>query len=542
MDLRVGDYVYASRKAKDNSTLSSAIHPAKVLAISRSPERRGEKKMITVEYEEKKGKKYLQVDIFKFVPEGQKDPPTIIMRSVPDSQEAAASSSVSSSSSQEAVASPSPESTVSPSRKSSTSAQSRTPDRVDVDAQQVVNTPSPTSSSSIPSPESSPVTSLRNVDKIPMDFLHAKATSILQCPAHIRARWIQIDKSLEVKKLFGTNARANRALKDFVITSLVAPTGQSEYCKVPVKTGKTNEGEMGLIELFAKLGISGRTMRAKTKGLMFFFLVCSQPDNVVFPPFKPQEAGCKKRKRSPPFSLAEKGRLTAIIKDPTNADTVSMLMKKWSRSDLDAKAGRKGVSHYWDIISKLFEDPRYVPPVNNEFADYVRTIQDEDCTTVYSTSLIPMHRSGDVLKSQWKDLRKAYAVFHSKYEQSGNNQPDPTGYTKDLPVLLMFYTFYETPLDAWAAKTIDEGAVDDAGEGKSHSTMTVNKRSRNKDKSNMERADFLMAGAALYETVHKVDVSDFGDNENGERALHEKRVRRAGLIFDKCLRALELEF
>ena len=84
---------------------------------------------------------------------------------------------------------------------------------------------------------------------------------------------------------------------------------------------------------------------------------------------------------------------------------------------------------------------------------------------VYSTTLVPEYRTGDTLRTQWKNLRAEYATFRSKYDRSGQNNPDPTGYTTDLPTLLMHYSFDGHAMSSWAAKTIEDGALDDAGEG-----------------------------------------------------------------------------
>ena len=97
---------------------------------------------------------------------------------------------------------------------------------------------------------------------------------------------------------------------------------------------------MGLIELCKSLKLKGRTMYAKTKGMMFFFLACRQPAAVKFPEFG------KKQKRNPDFSLSEKGRLVGIMSDPANMAGVNKLMSKWNRAELDACAGDKGVAHY----------------------------------------------------------------------------------------------------------------------------------------------------------------------------------------------------
>ena len=69
-------------------------------------------------------------------------------------------------------------------------------------------------------------------------------------------------------------------------------------------------------------------------------------------------------------------------------------------------------------------------------------------------------------------------MFRSKYDRSGHNNPDPTGYTSDLPTLLMHFTFNDHALSSWAAKSIDDGALDDAGEGNASGHMTRRKRSR----------------------------------------------------------------
>ena len=159
---------------------------------------------------------------------------------------------------------------------------------------------------------------------------------------------------------------------------------------------------MGLIEIFVNQKIVGRTSRVRTKGLIFFFLMCLHPDEVIFPSFVPttgKQAG--KRSRSQPFSLDEKGRLVALIDDVDNMDLVSMLMKKWSLEDLDAKLGRKGVGFYWDQLSKIFNDRSYDPGVNQEFVDHMTSVGQD---YVYKTNLIPEFRTGDFLRKQWSHL------------------------------------------------------------------------------------------------------------------------------------------
>ena len=211
-----------------------------------------------------------------------------------------------------------------------------------------------------------------------------------------------------------------------------------------------------------------------------FFFACTKPDDVEFPEFDKPKG---KRERSTPFSLSEKGRLVAIMIDTHNLSIVSMLMKKWSRADLDAKAGKKGVAHYWCEFAKLFNDKSYVSPQTDEFADYVdsKCVETEDAF-VYDTSLVSELRSGDSLRSQWSNLRSDYALFRSKYDRSGHHNPDPTCYTTDLPTLLMHYAFKDTAMSAWAAKTLHGGEYDDAGDGSTRDTNTRNKRIRKGDR------------------------------------------------------------
>ena len=45
-------------------------------------------------------------------------------------------------------------------------------------------------------------------------------------------------------------------------------------------------------------------------------------------------------------------------------ELTTKLMKKWSTSDLDVKSGAKGVDHYWDQLSKIFNDVSYFTLVN----------------------------------------------------------------------------------------------------------------------------------------------------------------------------------
>ena len=274
-------------------------------------------------------------------------------------------------------------------------------------------------------------------------------------------------------------------------------------------------------------------MRAKTKGLMFFFLACRDPAQVSFPAFVNE----KKRVRAQPFSLAEKGRLVSILSDPENVQIVSELMNKWDRADLDAKAGAKGVAHYWDRLAVLFNDPKYVPPTCQEFADYVHALGD---SYSYATGLVPEYRTGEFLRDHWGKLRQAYGVFSSRYDRSGCNEPDPTKYSTDLPTLLMHWTFHNMPLGSWAAKSCgDDQIVDDAGDGATSDTSARKKTRRpaaGKSASKQNTNDRILAGAAMYETLHSVKVQDL-DPEEAQR--HKQRVRRMGCILDSFLDSWE---
>ena len=157
----------------------------------------------------------------------------------------------------------------------------------------------------------------------------------------------------------------------------------------------------------------------------------------------------------------------------------------------------KGVMKFWMQLGKLFNDSNYSPPPCHEFADLVQAMGDE---YLYSTSLVPYERCAEYLQRRWQKLRKEYAIFYSKWSVSGQNQPDPQGFTSDLPTLLIHYTFDKTSLSAWAAKSVeDDCAVDDDGDG-SGTGASVRKRARResgKSSDVTDQSDHILMGLSL---------------------------------------------
>ena len=265
-------------------------------------------------------------------------------------------------------------------------------------------------------------------------------------------------------------------------------------------------------------------MRARPKGHMYFYLMCRHPEQVQWSEFVPNTAVPSKRRRTTPFSLAEIGRLFAIIVDSKNAALVSMLLKKWKCAELDASAGKKGVAYYWDQLTKLYNDQSYV------LTDHVASC---DTETTYSTKMLPEYRHGNNLRTKWTLLRSSYALFHSKYTRSGHNEPDPTRYTSDLPVLLMHYTFTDTPFEAWAAKSMLHGSVDDAGDGLGGAKVLPKKK---KQKRVSFTADQVIAAATVYETLTTLNAGSTTEEEMDE---HKVQFRRAAKLMDICLDKLK---
>ena len=303
---------------------------------------------------------------------------------------------------------------------------------------------------------------------IPMDFKQCNALDLMstEVPAHIADRWRMMDKDCNVNALFGTVAKSNKSLSGIALQMLQPLTGETEYGKVHARTKCNQAPNLGLSEIFSLNKIAGYSQRAKSKGLMFFYLMCTYPGQVQYPEF---ESTAEKRKRASAFTLAEAGRLVAIIADPQNRPLVSMLFKKWSRADLDARAGKKGQAYYWCKLGELYNRKEYVPEDNETFADHVRSCE---TAAIYGTRFVPEHRTADNLKTQWGVLRANYALFYSKYDKSGMNNPDPTAYTSDLPTLLMHWTFHDTDMVSWAAKSLTQGAMDDAGDGAAAASTT----------------------------------------------------------------------
>ena len=98
-------------------------------------------------------------------------------------------------------------------------------------------------------------------------------------PAHVQSRWQQIDEKMRIGELFKSVSRAATALNGFRLKSL---SGFKEYSKIKVKQ---HGDQPGLLQHLKTLGVKGHTTRLKSKGTMFFFLCCVNPENVEFPPF-----------------------------------------------------------------------------------------------------------------------------------------------------------------------------------------------------------------------------------------------------------------
>ena len=105
-------------------------------------------------------------------------------------------------------------------------------------------------------------------------------------------------------------------------------TGKASYNEVSTRANKSVTPQMILIELCKTLNIRNRTTEAKTK---LFFLICQQPQEVVFPKFE------DKPKRSPVFSLSEKGLRTPCgsSERPRQLGTDAKIISKWDRAKLD---------------------------------------------------------------------------------------------------------------------------------------------------------------------------------------------------------------
>ena len=429
---KVGDKVFAARKQIGSSLLGAAQHVATVLAFSEE-DRRGNQ-MVTVKYDQEV-ENHLQVDIIKYVPEGRKGSCATIVALPPQSD-------------------PSPQPVA--------SSQESTASSASAEASSQESTASSASADFLTQPFQAPLLTPTELHpkRIPKDFKNLKAPDILPCdvPTHVIDRWKQIDDKMRVGKLFQTTSSASTALRDVQLLSLKDTTGVTNFEDVPVRTNNRTAPDLGLTEIFMERNVLGHTMRAESKGMKFFFLMCLEPEKVKFPPRVPATA--IKRGRAPTFSLSEMGRLVGLLSDTRNVSVVSMLMKKWSRADVDAKAGKPGVAHYWDQIAGIFNDKSYAPPECVEFADHVRSCGPE---YVYKTSLVPEHRVGNYLRQQWRTLRADYGIFYNNYDRSGHHNADPTCYTQHLPVLLMHYTWNDSGMQHWAAKTIEEGSFDDSG-------------------------------------------------------------------------------
>lgn len=526
MEFKIGDKVLASRKMKGSNSLSTATHTAVIVAMLRGANSRS-KSYVTLKYESSLGPNYNMTDMIEFVPAGQKvglsNKSTTVKKWVAETNDVEEEEEVAT----DQAAAVAPVAT----------------DQADTNNDQTAaavalvamspnrardNATTAAAEASVPAASQS----LLDAKCVPVDFAEQNAVDILSAsgavvPNHILARWKMHDSQMRVGKLFDKLNLATLMLQDVGIKSLREETGHFLYQNVPVKSKCTTEGSWGLTELFQSHGIKGRTTRARGKGMMFFFLMASRPGDVVWPAFVD-----KKRTREPTFSLSEQGRLVAMIFDPQNADLVTMLYKKWPRAEMDSRSGAKGVAHYYNLLAQLFNDHSYVPAPNELFTDHMESKGSMD---LYNTGLVPVHRSGDYLRKQWNKLRNTFQVLSDKYNRSGMNESDITKYTEDLPSLLMFYTFRDTHLEAWACRLTGEGAINDAGDGKSEGTTTRHtKRKKVAGTANHDR-DRLYA-ATVYESL----LTKVPPEEEAEK--HKERVRRAGELMDKFLELIESTF
>ena len=509
-----GSKVFASRKQKDCNMLSPAEHRATIQCIAYASAKRG-KSWVTVTYEVDKGKNWEMMDMIPFIPE---DCPnvsaaavTVRWRDTPATPEPAA------------AAMPPP-----PPPPTAAAAACVTPPVTEVEAP-VQATPQ---SDKTPSPELPQGTnntaqdvvdlaasefSLRGSNSVPIGFKEMSAAALVEAevPTHILSRWEQYGKNASVATLFEQHNRASLNLKGVEVTSLFAAVGKAAYADVSAKA---------LANHMKNLGIKGRTSHSRKKGLMFFFFMCQRPEHIKWPAFS------QKRKRALPFSVSEKGRLVALMAAPENMDEVTPIMTKWTRAQLDKKDFR--IEKLWDVLATIFNDSTYVPPLNKKFADYIDSLGGE---YVYDVSLVPEHRPGNSLRKTANKLRANYQTFHGMYERSGHNQSDPTGYTSDVNVLMMFWTFHGNPMDAWACRKIEDG-VDDDGKGGGRDSGTRhsgNKRGKvgdvNKIKQDNEDRIFL---AALYESMLDKNVSGLPQEL---RTKHEDRMTLVGELLDADL-------
>ena len=507
MTIKVGDVVLASRKKNNSSLLSHPKHQAKVLAINDV----GRSKTITLQYLIFDANSP-QYDTIRLCIHGITGG---LSATVKRMDPAATTSSITTevtASSDTAVATSTDTAIVVDSEVRDTTAAAAPVDAAGTD------TFTPTTMAS----------SLVGSNRIPKDFGDGNAVEALgvEVPPHIQARWRLIDARMRIGELFGAEQHAAKALINVQLKSLASTTGKTFYNSVPARTNKSASPHMGLIELCKRLNIRSRTTEAKTKGLMFFFLACREPKEIVFPKFE------DKPKRAPVFSLSEKGRLVGLLADTDNMPLVQKIMAKWDRAELDACAGEKGVAHYWNKIQELFINSAYEAPVNVPFAAHVETKKGY----VYNPNLIPHCRGADYLRKQWNELRGDYGVFYSRYSKSGNNEPDATKYTTQLPVLLMHFTFHKKPLAAWAAKRCsDEYAIDDTGDGNTKPPSTRKRRRVSNTTNDDTESDRLLALGAIYETLHNVDSANISSTM---ATVHAGRMERIGDLMDKGLDAM----
>ena len=244
----------------------------------------------------------------------------------------------------------------------------------------------------------------------------------IEAPKPIQARWQTMDPAMQVNKLFSVGHRtlcrqSTGRSGDEISSRVVQARPSTVSFRVPVKTDKIlvpNMG-LGLVELFTQLKIKGRSMRATTKGLMFF-LTCTRPQNIVWSALQAAD----KRHQAPTFSLAWQKRLVGIINDPrpkygTNHETHEEVVHSRPGCQVRRQRSRSLLGPTF----KNFQWCKLLHPCKN-FANHVTILDKESVYTTINLVSVGtfLYRNGDYLKTQWPKLRGAYSLFRSTYDRS----------------------------------------------------------------------------------------------------------------------------
>jgi hypothetical protein len=118
--------------------------------------------------------------------------------------------------------------------------------------------------------------------------------------------------------------------------------------------------------------------------------------------------------KKPSFTKHESIRLLHVIADPDNLTALSNSVKKVERAELDA-----GIHDPWNE-----DDGEFTTSFNSAKKEYSHVKPHEQFLFDLDPNNHPEQRGGEHLKNTYTKLRSDFTVCFSKWEASGQNDPD----------------------------------------------------------------------------------------------------------------------